>query len=618
MTTSYETETASSGSGMPTYNAEGHQVWNPSVGIYHKPAKDERESYGGIVAALQDLHVLETGVTKAYPHNFAGIIAAIKDLQIAAEGLPPVLPGPNPGGGQIIIDINGNPHWEIIDPPRDGELWFDTRQGRLFVAIDEEWYQTNGADGIPIVTNNGNPPEVDHPIPGQFWWDGGNNDLYIFDGIWRLPGNTFVDEYQPGAAPVWKLITDGLADAFQTTYTLPLGAIGPKVQAANDPQIITKPEPGDFTVQSDYNVWLYSALLELDSDLANKGDVSIGETPPDPPTPGQLWYDTETLELSIWYVDDDSGQWVPTSTSYMYDDDLATLRSAIEEETRLREQALHGLMQLIEAGNQIDQSEITALQELLATVQTRIDNLPTYDLSPFARMTTVLEHIADVQSDIHGLANSLDNLPGYALKTDVENIENQLGTFATTDEVSAVEQSIPDVSEYVTAQDITEAISNITTEFLPRTGGVLSGSFTLNKQDFDLPALNFSTAITDSKNAFKFKTVSPTNNDYVTFGVNDNFWEYAWQFESEENFCWIYNNSDTVFSITKEGPACSTLYLGDIGDTTNTGRVIHNKIDVKERLNTYQTAFEQMRQGVSNATDFDSLKANILSALASV
>ena len=53
-------------------------------------------------------------------------------------------------------------------------------------------------------------------------------------------------------------------------------------------------------------------------------------------------------------------------------------------------------------------------------------------------------------------------------------------------------------------------------------------------------------------------------------------------------------------------------------DNDNNGRVIHNKIDVKERLNTYQAAFEQMRQGVSDATDFDSLKANILSALANV
>ena len=95
-------------------------------------------------------------------------------------------------------------------------------------------------------------------------------------------------------------------------------------------------------------------------------------------------------------------------------------------------------------------------------------------------------------------------------------------------------------------------------------------------------------------------------------------WEYAWKFDQDEDFCWIYNDTNKVFSITKDGPACSTLVLGDFGANGNNGRVIHNKIDVKERLNTYQAAFEQMRQGGTNATDFDSLKANILSALASV
>ena len=55
MTTSYDVEaTSADGSAAPTRNAEGHQVWNPSVGIYHKPAKNKRESYGGIIAALQD------------------------------------------------------------------------------------------------------------------------------------------------------------------------------------------------------------------------------------------------------------------------------------------------------------------------------------------------------------------------------------------------------------------------------------------------------------------------------------------------------------------------------------------------------------------------------------
>ena len=65
--------------------------------------------------------------------------------------------------------------------------------------------------------------------------------------------------------------------------------------------------------------------------------------------------------------------------------------------------------------------------------------------------------------------------------------------------------------------------------------------------------------------------------------LTDKMWEYAWDFSSEEDFCWVYNNANKVFSITKEGPACSTLYLGDFQPNNNNGRVISNKIDVKER-----------------------------------
>jgi hypothetical protein len=39
---------------QPNYNSEGQQVWNPSTGQYFTPGKEDRESYAGIVAALQD------------------------------------------------------------------------------------------------------------------------------------------------------------------------------------------------------------------------------------------------------------------------------------------------------------------------------------------------------------------------------------------------------------------------------------------------------------------------------------------------------------------------------------------------------------------------------------
>ncbi len=64
----------------------------------------------------------------------------------------------------------------------NGQLWFDTRQGRLFVWQEDDWYQTNGADGLPIITDDGSAPEVDYVVPGQFWYDKLNNNLYIWAG----------------------------------------------------------------------------------------------------------------------------------------------------------------------------------------------------------------------------------------------------------------------------------------------------------------------------------------------------------------------------------------------------------------------------------------------------
>ena len=129
--------------------------------------------------------------------------------------------------------------------------------------------------------------------------------------------------------------------------------------------------------------------------------------------------------------------------------------------------------------------------------------------------------------------------------------------------------------------------------------------------------MDFSGASWYSRNAIKL-TANAQEVATTTFGTTESSWEYAWEFGADEDFCWIYNDTNKVFSITKEGPACSTLYLGDIGDNNDNGRVIRNKIDVKERLNTYQTSFESIRQAVSSSTDYASLKSGLLTALATV
>ena len=639
MTASYDVEQQAAGEEpRPSLNADGNQVWNPSVGIYHKPAAHKAESYGGIVGALQDLHVRSAGMTKAYPENFAGIIAAIQDLG-DIQYKPGSDTGEKPPGGDIIIDIDGNPIWIITEKPKDGQLWFDTRQGRLFVWVEDDWYQTNGADGIPILTDDATPPG-----PSSRWClvNSGGMQLTVLSTFLMVSTSspTAVLQTDPnvGAKPVWRLVADTNPEGFiQNTGTLPLAAIGPKLRAMEDftylPDIDISPEvdgEGNITfpmsVQKDYNEWLFEALVSLNNGLEDHQPVYIGEAPPpntleDPLPAGTLWYDTEALELSIWYLDDNSGQWVPTSVAYSYDDDIAALKASVQTETRLREQGLHNLQEKIEAFNAADAAEVTELEQKIAAVDSAVKALVIPDVSGFV---TEADYNISQHAQNDRIAALETAAPDYALlmsrsevQYELDILEQLINTRASVAQVQEVAGQIPDVSGFVTQQHIDNSISNITTEYLLRSGGVMDGTFVVQKTDYAAPAFDFSTAAWNSNNAFKFATNAPGSST-AQFGTTDKMWEYAWDFSSEEDFCWVYNNANKVFSITKEGPACSTLYLGDFQPNNNNGRVISNKIDVKERLNAYQSAFEQMRQGVNTATDFDSLKANILSALANV
>lgn len=606
---------------MPGHDAEGYQTWNPSVGIYHKPAAVKRESYGGIIGALQDLHVRNAGITKSYPENFAGIIAAIQDLG-EIQYKPGAEEGEKPPGGNIIIDPDtGFPIWIITEKPQNGTLWFDTRQGRLFIWIDDDWYQTNGADGIPIITDGSIAPGVEHIVPGQFWWDSAHNSLYIFDGNYQLNNGTITNDPELGGQPVWKLISDGSdGGQLQTTATLPLSVVGPRVRMLEDYEYLPDPGLSDglMTVQKDFNEWIFQSLINLDQGLSGQKPVYIGENPPpntleDPLIAGTLWYDTSALELSIWYEDDDNGQWVPTSVAHTYDADLDVIRASVEAEAQQRNREIHALNERLNNINIQDQVDITGLESSLAQLRSTVQDLNIPSIAGLANHTYVQQEIENLEFSANLLKNRVS-----ALETDdsaIVALQEAVNTKADKSALDAVESSIPDVSSFVTQADIDSSYADLTFDYLPRSGGELTGSFVFNKQIFDAPALDFSRDMANSQQAFKFQSLGGAAPAYTTFGSTNNFWEYAWKFGAEEDFAWIYNDNTKVFSITKEGPACSSLILGDFQQNDANGRRVINKIDVRDRLTAYQNAFAQMKVKVQQATDFDSLKAGILTSL---
>ena len=64
-------------------------------------------------------------------------------------------------------------------------------------------------------------PEVDYVVPGQLWYDKLNNNLYIWAG-----------DNAPDGSQIWRLLADLDQDFLQTTATLPLSVIGPKIAEA--------------------------------------------------------------------------------------------------------------------------------------------------------------------------------------------------------------------------------------------------------------------------------------------------------------------------------------------------------------------------------------------------
>ena len=124
-------------------------------------------NYEGLIQSLNLRRIENYQTPKEYPPNFQGLVDAILDLNWGQANT-----GPQP------------PSWNQAElgysvSPSEGALWFDTRQGRLMVYAHGDWYQANGGDGYPIVSDT----QPVNPLRGQLWWDFTNKELYIYDDV---------------------------------------------------------------------------------------------------------------------------------------------------------------------------------------------------------------------------------------------------------------------------------------------------------------------------------------------------------------------------------------------------------------------------------------------------
>ncbi|MCE2835488.1 MAG: hypothetical protein LW834_13965 [Cyanobium sp. 49614_E6] len=132
--------------------------------------------YGSILRAIERLILMRSPtLPNQYQANFEGITRALWDLGTVLSGTVP------PPATSVIGPLP--PNWNTATggynaggTPGDGSFWFDTRQGRLFVASSGEWHQTNGAEAFVHL----GPTPPNREVPGAVWFDTRQGITFVY------------------------------------------------------------------------------------------------------------------------------------------------------------------------------------------------------------------------------------------------------------------------------------------------------------------------------------------------------------------------------------------------------------------------------------------------------
>ena len=119
------------------------------------------------------------------------------------------------------------------------------------------------------------------------------------------------------------------------------------------------------------------------------------------------------------------------------------------------------------------------------------------------------------------------------------------------------------------------------------------------------PVFDFSSGAFNGQQALKLRTFGGTN---LQPSETENQWEYAWNFGSEEDFCWVHDTAGKQVSINKDGLTAKKLTLGTFLPNDANGTVVMNKIDVGETLQAIKSALQA-------SSSFEEFKAQVLASI---
>ena len=587
----------------------------------------QADSYQGVIDAFNTLRAAKGEKKFSYPPNYQGIIEAILDLKRWGQAGD----GDNPPGWQPEYDENGNIIGGDWNPsPENGTLWFDERQGRLFIWVDDGFYQTNGGDGLPSVGEN--PPASE--IPGSLWFNTSTQVLYLYDGqTW-----TIVSSAGSGASTATLMLADPTTNTFRT----------------NRPYL---PDTSGLGTQQDFNKWIYSALEGLEDEIeANAGEfqVYMSDTPPADVEEGDLWYNTNKLQMLIRY----DGAWIASAIPLVLDDSFVTLSNTVEANRESAEQAVNNVIALIEQVASRPERKFGLHYDINEEGIQLTDSKGDSHIVKFAGVDGINVNVTNtgIQIDASQLSNEIHaleqtvasdaNVAGIADRLSV--VEGNVGTLLNTSVVSP--NSFSNLSQVVaalpTAADVSGRLSLLggtmegsltmsnqriqqvgipvnnsdaarkldvdnvkdyaDSTFINKNAGVISG-FSIQKSDVLAPVFDFTGNPSTGMNAFKLRTYGGSNN-FTSFGTTENKWEYAWNYGSNEDFCWVHNTAGKQVSINKDGLTAKKLTLGTFLPNNENGTVVMNKIDVGETLQAIKSALQA-------SSSFEEFKAQVLASI---
>ena len=568
--------------------------------------------YQGIIDAFNLIRIQNGELRRNYDASYQGIIRAVLDLKKWGNATS----GEFPPGWEIQTDGDGNITGGAWNPtPENGTLWFDQRVGRLFVWEDDGFYQANGADGVPAVSDN--PPT--QQVTGQLWYNTTTGALYIYNG------STWTQISDVAGVDTSTLV---LSNPTQSSFT----GFSNTITA---PTVVT---------QEDYNQWLVTALQTLETNLEatiSAEPMQYGTMMPSTGDDGTFFLKTDENELYVRY----SNNWLPVSPAQDISTDSAI--AALQNANTTTSSSISSIendiaaLQLAVSGNDTD---ITALQAqphhtyTIGTASTTGNsNTGIYIVDETNASTGVAISGAgnvEVADDANGItinisaaeqriseieADYLTSADKTSLESDITAIETTISDYATVlSNISALQTDVaalPTFSDLSVNLDAEGAqlfgainvqdnrITNVATptnssdaatrgyvdgretvirnDLVSKTGGSVSHILITNS-NADIAGIDYSGAANMGLDALKFQTYSLTGTNYATFGTTTTPWEYSWEYESDESFNWIRNGT-RVFAINGEKTYAKDLVLCDLAANAN-GPQFNNQIDVRTKL----------------------------------